>query len=287
MSAGDVDPEGVQILSTEGMIKRPALSRGDEFIVATEVGILHRLRRENPSKRFFAANERASCAYMKVTTLPKVQRALEHDGASHHGAGGRREPGSARDRADDRHRRAEAAEPRSRPRSIPANSRARNRTESEKHGNASGTSPSARRRRARSRRSARRRSAEMRTAPLSYNQDELRDLVRSALDEDEAFNDLTTIATVVSDRHARGQLVARANGRGLRRAARRRGVPPARSEGHDPRRPRGRRAASARATRSCISPAMRAPCSPPSASRSTSCSGSRGSRRSRRGTSTR
>src|SRR5947208_8582653 len=76
MSAGDVDPSGVQILSTEGMIKRPALSDASEFIVATEVGILHRLRRENPSKRFVAANERASCAYMKVTTLPKVKRAL-------------------------------------------------------------------------------------------------------------------------------------------------------------------------------------------------------------------
>src|SRR3954463_107038 len=78
MSAGDVDAEGVQILSTEGMIKRPALSVADEFIVATEVGILHRLRRENPSKRFFAANDRASCAYMKVTTLPKVRDALRH-----------------------------------------------------------------------------------------------------------------------------------------------------------------------------------------------------------------
>jgi quinolinate synthase len=77
MSAGEVDPEGVQILSTEGMIQRPALSGADEFIVATEVGILHRLRRENPAKRFFAANEMASCAYMKVTTLPKVKRALE------------------------------------------------------------------------------------------------------------------------------------------------------------------------------------------------------------------
>jgi quinolinate synthase len=79
MSAGDVDPDGVQILSTEGMIKRPALSDADEFIVATEVGILHRLRRENPSKRFFAANDRASCAYMKVTTLPKVRDALLHE----------------------------------------------------------------------------------------------------------------------------------------------------------------------------------------------------------------
>jgi quinolinate synthase len=77
MSAGDIDAEGVQILSTEGMIKRPAMSEATEFIVATEVGILHRLRRENPAKRFFAANERASCAYMKVTTLPKVKRALE------------------------------------------------------------------------------------------------------------------------------------------------------------------------------------------------------------------
>ena len=77
ISAGDVDAEGVQILSTEGMIRRPAQSRADEFIVATEVGILHRLRRENPSKRFFAANERASCAYMKVTTLPKVRASIE------------------------------------------------------------------------------------------------------------------------------------------------------------------------------------------------------------------
>ena len=77
MSAGDVDATGVQILSTEGMIKRPKESRADEFIVATEVGILHRLRRENPNKRFFAANERASCAYMKVTTLPKVLSSIE------------------------------------------------------------------------------------------------------------------------------------------------------------------------------------------------------------------
>jgi quinolinate synthase len=77
MSAGDIDAEGVQILSTEGMIKRPKESPASDFIVATEVGILHRLRRENPSKRFFAANERASCAYMKVTTLPKVLRSLE------------------------------------------------------------------------------------------------------------------------------------------------------------------------------------------------------------------
>jgi len=77
VSAGDVDPEGVQILSTEGMINRPKISPVDEFIVATEVGILHRLRRENPTKRFFPASELAVCAFMKVTTLPKVLRSLE------------------------------------------------------------------------------------------------------------------------------------------------------------------------------------------------------------------
>ena len=78
MSAGDIENDGVQILSTEGMIKRPSLTDADQFIVATEVGILHRLRRENPGRTFFAANERASCAYMKVTTLPKVLDSLEH-----------------------------------------------------------------------------------------------------------------------------------------------------------------------------------------------------------------
>ena len=81
ISAGDVDPDGAHILSTEGMINRPAQSHATTFIVATEVGILHRLRRAYPGKTFFAANERASCAYMKVTTLPKVLdslRRLQH-----------------------------------------------------------------------------------------------------------------------------------------------------------------------------------------------------------------
>ncbi len=77
VSAGDIDPTGVQILSTEGMIKRPKIADADEFIVATETGILHRLRNENPSKRFYAANTDAVCAFMKVTTLPKVLHSLQ------------------------------------------------------------------------------------------------------------------------------------------------------------------------------------------------------------------
>ena len=78
VSAGDIDPRGVHILSTEGMMKRPGESGVGAFIVATEVGILHRLQRVYPGKQFYAANERASCAYMKVTTLPKVRDALLH-----------------------------------------------------------------------------------------------------------------------------------------------------------------------------------------------------------------
>jgi quinolinate synthase len=77
VSAGAISKEGAQILSTEGMIRRPAQSDNDTFIVATEIGILHRLRRENPTKHFIAANDRAQCAYMKVTTLPKVLGALQ------------------------------------------------------------------------------------------------------------------------------------------------------------------------------------------------------------------
>jgi len=77
MSAGAIDPADVHILSTEGMIKRPGDSPASEFIVATELGILHRLRRAHPGKTFYAANDRAQCAYMKVTTLPKVRHAIE------------------------------------------------------------------------------------------------------------------------------------------------------------------------------------------------------------------
>ena len=77
LSAGDIDPTGVQVLSTAGMIRRPAESPAREFIVATEVGILHRLRKTYPEKTFQAADERASCQFMKLTTLPKVLHSLQ------------------------------------------------------------------------------------------------------------------------------------------------------------------------------------------------------------------
>jgi quinolinate synthase len=69
-------PEGTRVLSTEGMVKRAHAAPVDSFLVATETGILHRLRREVPDKQFLAADEGAVCRYMKQITLPKVRDTL-------------------------------------------------------------------------------------------------------------------------------------------------------------------------------------------------------------------
>jgi len=48
-----------------------------EIIVGTEIGILHRLRKENPGKKFIPATEQAVCPQMKLITLEKVLWSLE------------------------------------------------------------------------------------------------------------------------------------------------------------------------------------------------------------------
>jgi quinolinate synthase len=64
-------------LSTEGMARYVKQSAKEEFIIGTETGIIPRLQRENPGKRFYAASDRAECPNMKLTTLEKVLWALE------------------------------------------------------------------------------------------------------------------------------------------------------------------------------------------------------------------
>jgi quinolinate synthase len=64
------------VLSTEGMVRHAISSPRREFVVATETGILHRLRKEAPEKRFYAMSERAVCRYMKQITLPKLRDSL-------------------------------------------------------------------------------------------------------------------------------------------------------------------------------------------------------------------
>jgi len=64
------------ILSTEGMIRFATESPKQRFLVATETGILHRLHKEAPEKRFEAVSEKAICRYMKMITLEKLRDSL-------------------------------------------------------------------------------------------------------------------------------------------------------------------------------------------------------------------
>jgi quinolinate synthase len=65
-----------KILSTEGMVNYAKQSPKNEFVIATETGILHRLRTLNPGKSFFPVSEHAVCKFMKKITLEKVLRSL-------------------------------------------------------------------------------------------------------------------------------------------------------------------------------------------------------------------
>ena len=64
------------ILSTEGMINFARQSPKERFLVATETGIIHRLSKEAPEKRFEAVSEKAICRYMKMITLEKLRDSL-------------------------------------------------------------------------------------------------------------------------------------------------------------------------------------------------------------------
>jgi quinolinate synthase len=77
VAAGDVSAEGVHMLSTGGMLDYARSAEpGSTVVMATEVGMLHPLRMAAPEVDFVAANEHASCAYMKMITLPKLRDAL-------------------------------------------------------------------------------------------------------------------------------------------------------------------------------------------------------------------
>jgi quinolinate synthase len=82
VAAGDIDSEGVHMLSTGGML---GYARGIDgraggtqstVIVATETGMLYPLREAAPDVEFIAANEAAHCRFMKMITLPKLRDSL-------------------------------------------------------------------------------------------------------------------------------------------------------------------------------------------------------------------
>ena len=64
------------ILSTEGMMNHARTSNASKYLVATEVGILHRMTKQNPSKTFIPIKENAICKYMKMITVQKVYDSL-------------------------------------------------------------------------------------------------------------------------------------------------------------------------------------------------------------------
>ncbi len=77
VASGDIRSEGVHMLSTGGMLGYARAGRaGTTAIVATETGMLHPLRQAAPHAEFIAANEAASCRFMKMITLPKLRDAL-------------------------------------------------------------------------------------------------------------------------------------------------------------------------------------------------------------------
>lgn len=65
------------ICSTAGMFKYAKASKAKEFIIGTEGGMLYKLKKENPDKKFYLPTEHLICPNMKLTTLGWVARSLE------------------------------------------------------------------------------------------------------------------------------------------------------------------------------------------------------------------
>jgi quinolinate synthase len=76
VAAGDVDPEGVHMLSTSGMLRHVERNPHGSFVVATETGMLYPMAEAAPGAELVAANEAAVCRYMKMITLAKLRDSL-------------------------------------------------------------------------------------------------------------------------------------------------------------------------------------------------------------------
>jgi quinolinate synthase len=75
------DPNGdkMKIFSTEGMLRYAESSEGKTFVVATETGILHRMKKLAPEKSFYPVSEKSVCEYMKMITLEKLYYSLLYE----------------------------------------------------------------------------------------------------------------------------------------------------------------------------------------------------------------
>jgi quinolinate synthase len=76
VASGDIEAEGVHMLSTSGMLKHVERHPDGSFIVATENGMLYPLQQAAPRANLIEANRMAFCRYMKMITLPKLRDSL-------------------------------------------------------------------------------------------------------------------------------------------------------------------------------------------------------------------
>ncbi len=78
-AAPEVQTHSDYICSTSQMLERAEKSESEEFIITTEIGLVHRLRREYPNKKFYPVLDEAICKEMKKHTLKKVYRSLREE----------------------------------------------------------------------------------------------------------------------------------------------------------------------------------------------------------------
>jgi quinolinate synthase len=76
VASGEIEPEGVHMLSTSGMLEHVEGNPDGSFIVATENGMLYPLQQAAPQANLIEANRMAFCKYMKMITLPKLRDGL-------------------------------------------------------------------------------------------------------------------------------------------------------------------------------------------------------------------
>lgn len=79
IEAADRGEEAMTIFSTSGMVEEVRREKGPEYVIATETGIFHQLRKASPSSAFYPAAEGMECKYMKMISLEKVLESLEKE----------------------------------------------------------------------------------------------------------------------------------------------------------------------------------------------------------------
>jgi quinolinate synthase len=72
----EVSSQADVVCSTEQMVRAVHELPAQEFIIGTETGILHKMKRENPGKKFYAVNDLAICPHMKMNDLERLYTAL-------------------------------------------------------------------------------------------------------------------------------------------------------------------------------------------------------------------